>query len=238
MIEGEINVGVIIKPNDPDWTSIGFESTPQGITNIVDFAKNIQDNWDSSITNMSNKYLANNDLFIFPLVDTSNVTNMTNAFNGSSLSDIALIDTSKVSDMNNTFRACRIEDIPLLNMSNVIDLGYCFAGCVNLKTIPKFNTSNVHYMGSVFSGCSSLKNIPVLDTKQVYNNQLMNCFANCPLLSNESLNNIMEMCINAQNGGYATKTLRHVGLSQEQTEVCKTLSNWEELVAKGWTTGY
>ena len=36
----------------PDWSEIGYEDTPQVIIDGFNYAKNIKDNWDSSITNM------------------------------------------------------------------------------------------------------------------------------------------------------------------------------------------
>ena len=54
----------------PDWSEIGYEDTPASIINDFNYAKEIQENWDSSITSMNNKYLSSTNLKIFPLVDT------------------------------------------------------------------------------------------------------------------------------------------------------------------------
>ena len=62
-------------------------------------------------------------------------------------------------------------------------------------------------------------------------------FNNCPKLSDNSLNNIMQMCINAVSYT-GTKTLKYIGLSQTQATTCQSLSNWSAFTNAGWTTGY
>ena len=59
-------------------------------------------------------------------------------------------------------------------------------------------------------------------------------FKNCESLSNESLNNIMQMCINATNYT-GIKTLQGIGLSTSQIDICKTLSNYQAFTEAGWT---
>lgn len=62
-------------------------------------------------------------------------------------------------------------------------------------------------------------------------------FSRCSSLSNESLNNILEMCINATSYT-GTKTLKQIGLTSSQATTCQSLSNWNDFVTAGWTTGY
>jgi len=62
-------------------------------------------------------------------------------------------------------------------------------------------------------------------------------FIHCENLSNESLNNVLQMCINATS--YAgTKTLKYIGLTIAQANICQSLSNWQEFLDAGWTAGY
>ena len=199
----------------PDWSGIGFTDTPKGILNEFDMAKTIQENWDSTITSMNNKYLSDVKLQLFPLVDTSNVTTMQSAFQASNLSSIALIDTSKVTNMSSTFRACKLfADLPQLNTSKVETFQYCFAQC------------------------ESLIDVPVLDTSSVTGFGFQSVFGSCPNLSNDSLNNIMQMCINTKNvyGNY--KKLSEVGLTSDQATICQGLSNYQAFTEAGWSTGY
>lgn len=148
-----------------------------------------------------------------PLIDISSLSNLTNLFNNcSSLITIPLIDTSYANNMSNMFQYCSsLESIPLLNCSNVIHMPY------------------------MFRGCSSLTTVPVLDTSKVTN--MLNMFVNCSALSNETLNNIMQMCINATNYT-GTKTLQQLGLTSTQATTCQGLSNYSSFISAGWTTGY
>lgn len=56
---------------------------------------------------------------------------------------------------------------------------------------------------------------------------------------NESLNNIMTMCINAVKITNSTyKKLSYIGLTQTQATRCKKLSNYQIFLDAGWSTGY
>lgn len=100
---------------------------------------------------------------------------------------------------------------------------------------PKINTSQVTNMNSAFYSSSILRFIPVLDTSNV--TRLYDTFSLCRNLSNESLNNILAMCINATSYT-GTKTLKQIGLSSAQATTCQTLSNYQAFLDVGWTTGY
>jgi len=90
-------------------------------------------------------------------------------------------------------------------------------------------------MSNIFKNCTSLVDVPVFDTSALIN--MTNMFSSCPNLSNNSLNNILTMCINAAKIT-SNKTLKYIGLTEEQANICKTLSNYSAFIAAGWTTGY
>ena len=115
------------------------------------------------------------------------------------------------------------------------DVSEMFYGCTNLTTIPLLDTSSVTTMYAMFQGCTNLTTIPELDTSNV--TIMQNTFNYCPNLSDESLNNILAMCTNATS--YTrTKTLKYIGLTSEQANKCKTLSNYSAFTSAGWTIGY
>ena len=173
--------------SSPNWSEIGYNGTFQMFNNDFNYAKQIYDNWDNTVTNPS--FQTNRNLIYFPFVDTSNVISLVNSF----------------------------------------------SGCTCLRYIPRLDTHNVTSMKSTFTSCSSLLDIEVLSTEKVTNFQ--NCFLNCFNLSNNALNNILEMLTNATI--YAgTKTLRYVGISSDQATICTTLSNYQAFLNAGWTTGY
>lgn len=99
-------------------------------------------------------------------------------------------------------------EISLIDTSNVTNIDYMCQWCSNLTIIPQFNISNVTTMNKAFEGCNSL--------------------------NNDSLNNIMAMCINATSYT-GTKTLTYIGLSTSQIYTCKKLSNWNDFVNAGWS---
>lgn len=172
-----------------------------------------------------------------PLFDTSNM----DTFNGmflwcGELLEIPLFDTSNVTYMPAAFKGCsKLTEVPLFNTSKVINMNETFRLCESLTSIPLLDTSSVTIMSNIFYGCTNLINIPIFNTSNVKNMKYM--VKDCPSLSDESLNNILMMCVNATNYTY-TKTLADIGLTSEQATKCTTLSNYEAFTTAGWTTGY
>lgn len=181
-------------------------------------------------------------------------------YNYKQLVEVELFDTSNVTDMMQMFAYCeKLEIVPLFNTSSVTTMREMFMLCGKLTTIPLFNTTNVTHMGNMFANCSNLTSVPELDTQNVvnmsgmffYNSKLTDVplfntqkvttmadmFANCTRLTNESLNNILKMCINATDYT-ATKTLKAIGLTSSQATTCQSLSNYNDFINAGWTTGY
>lgn len=221
----------------PDWSEIGYQDTPQNIIDGFNYAKSVYDNWDSTVTSLTSEFASDTNLKYMPLVNTSNVTSMYNTFvDCSFLEAVALLDTHEVTNMQYMFLRCTsLKTIPLLDTSNVTTMYGMFSSCTSLKTIPQLNTSNNKSTRTMFSSCDSLETVPLLDTSNVTNMNSM--FSNCPKLSNESLNNILAMCIGATSYT-GTKTLKQIGLSSAQATICQSLSNWSALSSAGWTTGY
>ena len=170
-------------------------------------------------------------------IDTSTMTDMYNMFHHcTNLTTIPLIDTSNVTNMTSMFYSCnKLSSIPLLDTGNVIDMTSMFYSCSNLETVPLLNTTNVKSFYGMFHSCNNLTTVPQFDTSSIISFEYM--FYKCPSLSNESLNNILIMCANA-TGVTSNKTLAKIGLSQEQAQICTTLSNYQAFVNAGWTTGY
>ena len=147
-----------------------------------------------------------------------------------------LLDTSNVTNITGIFRHFQnLKTIPKLNTSNVTRMTGMFEDCPNLISIPQLDTSKVTDMFYMFWGCSNLINIPQLDTSKV--TDMSSMFYNCISLSKDSLNNILAMLANATTFS-GTKTLQYLQLTKEQATTCTTLSNWAACEAAGWTTGY
>jgi fructose-specific component phosphotransferase system IIB-like protein len=194
----------------------------------------------SKVTSMNSTFYKCSSLETIPLIDTSNVTSMNCTFHVcESLKSCPLINTSNVTDFSSIFGYCKsLKELPLLDTSNATRLNSMVTGCTSITEIPQYNTSKVTQMQNTFSGCTSLVTIPVLDTSALSGQYgWYDTFKDCPNLSNTTLNNVLKMCINAKSYT-GTKTLANLGITSDQANICKTLSNYSAFTAAGWTTGY
>lgn len=173
-----------------DWQAIGYSSTPQALINAYDYATYILENW-TPVT-QPNFSVYSRNLIYFPLLDTSNVTSMSNSF----------------------------------------------SSCQQLNSIPLLNTSNVTSFYETFNYCTYLKDVPVLDTSRALD--LYHMFNYCNNLTDKSLNNILQMCINATSYT-GTKTLTAIGITNASyypVSRIQGLSNYQNFINAGWTIGY
>ena len=215
----------------------------------------------SSVTTMEDMFNGCTNLTQIPLLNTSSAVNMQSMFMGcTNLQNISDLDTSKATNMSYMFHACtNLVTIPQLDTSKVTDIRSMFENCEHLMTVPDLNTSSATNMYSLFSGCASLTSIPLLDASNVTDvaymfaactnlvtipqldtskvTNMMYMFMECTNLSDDSLNNVLAMCANATLYT-GTKTLKYIGISEEQATKCTTLSNYEMFTSAGWTTGY
>ena len=111
-----------------------------------------------------------------------------------------------------------------------------FKNCTSLTTAPTLDMSNVTRTVDAFNGCTNLTTMPIWNMPSA--EFVYNMFAGCINLSDESLNNILAMCANATKVSSSFKTLKNIGLTSDQANKCKTLSNYSAFTAAGWTTGY
>ena len=130
--------------------------------------------------------------------------------------------------------------MPLVNTSNATNMTYIFNNCDNLREVPLLNTSNVTSMRNMFYICSKLENIPLLDTSSLNSNSSFQSFCNgCKNLTDTSLDNILQMCINATLYG-GTKTLARLGFNSSDypTSRIQALTHYQDFIDAGWTIGY
>lgn len=176
----------------------------------------MEGDWDSSqLRQCYNMFYGNTEMVEAPFFDTSNVTTMTSMFQ----------------------ECTNLTTVPNYNTSKVTNMGNWLYGCTNLINFPKIDTTKVTYISSACMYCSNLKDVPILNLPNV--TRLTYMFSYCDALTDESLNNIMATCISAVKVTSSSyKHLRNVGLTEEQTERCKTLSNYQAFLDAGWVTGY
>ncbi len=156
------------------------------------------------------------------------------------LKKISFRSGNNIKDMNSMFYRCvELEEVDFSNVdtTNVTNMKDMFYMCQKLTNVPQLNTSRVTDMTRMFYACTALENIPLLDTSNV--TKWENGFYYCSSSTDESLNNILQMCINAIS--YTeTKTLAYLGFNANWCSVSKIqgLSNYQAFLDAGWTTGY
>ena len=195
------------------WSAIGYNGEPKSLQEMFDYSKEIYDNWDNTIIDLKSKVSGDKKLVWFPLVDTSNVTNMNYMF----------------------YKCASLKEVPQLNTSNVTNMSYMFFNCTSLTEIPQFDTSNVTNMSYMFNNCTSLTEIPQFDTSNVINMSEM--FSSCNNLTDTSIDNILQFCITSkiENG-----TLKYLGFNSNVYPInrIEALPHYQDFLDAGWTIGY
>ena len=166
------------------FEQIGYATTPEPFKSGLEYAKQIKDNWDSSITDCYSKYENDKQLYFFPIVNVDNVTNMNYMFQKTNLLVTPTLHTPKCAYAIKLFNSCKLlsyADLSNWTLSNVSSMDSMFKDCENVTTIvlPKGLRPTNAYM--MFSGCKNLTqvNIGDVDFSQCTNMAL--AFSGCPL---------------------------------------------------------
>ena len=195
---------------DIDWSEIGYSSAPDYFANAFNYAKEIYDNWDSSTTGIGYRYQNDKQLVIMPLIDTSNVTDMSSTFSGcANLKCVPLLNTSNVTYMNSTFSNCvNLESVPLFDTSKATNMANMFYNCGKLTSVPLFDTSKATNMNGMFTICQSLTSVPQFNTSNStgFSTMFYNCskLVSVPLLDAgkcETVSSIFDYSSNLENLG-------------------------------------
>lgn len=146
--------------------------------------------------------------------------------------------TPQGTSLNYAFSKFRIlTTIPLIDTSNVTSMVSMFETCLELQSVPLLDTSKVTDFGNMFSGCTQLSSVPLFNTSSVTN--FTNMFSQCRHLSEASLDNILQMCINATSYN-GTKTLVQLGISSSyySSATIQALPHYQDFIDANWTIGY
>lgn len=178
---------------DNPFRNIGYmrgEEVPF-INRELDKAKAVIEAWNPESTT-----LKGTNIMFYPVVDTSKVTSMANAFlNMSNIYSVGLLDTRKVTTMKNMFSGCtNLITIPAFDVKEVTDMSYMFQKCTSLESIPALNSIRATTMSYMFDGATLINSIPTLTTDTVQDMSYM--FQGCTGLVNADLK--------GYNFGYAT----------------------------------
>lgn len=164
--------------------------------------------------------------------------------------DLSSLNVSNVTDMSSIVRGCSgLTDLKLPEATEGLELSLsnAFEGCSSLTTLDLSSLSKytVKSASSLCANCTLLESITFGDftlSQSVFSSYShSNMFKNCPALSDDALNAIMKL-VSVYTSKIPTslsrKTLKYIGLSEEQAAKCVTLSNWALLEETSWTTGY
>ncbi len=200
-----------------DWSAIGYSEEPKSIKEDYNYAKNIYDNWDATQTSYRGMFKNNTTLRIAPLVDTTNGR-----------------------DFSEMFRLCTtLAEVPALNCSNATSCSSMFQNCSNLETV---YITRVHLSAyKMFAYCTNLKNVYLVNVLGASaTSSLEKTFQECLNLTDESLDNILQICINATSF-QGTKTLAYLGITDTTaypTSRIEALPHYQDFLDAGWTIGY
>lgn len=145
---------------------------------------------------------------------------------------------------DNMFQGClKLKSVPAYAPPKQISSSkFMFENCSSLVTAPAFDFTNVNNIYHMFYGCSNLVNLPTFNIKNGGVQNLQEAFTGCDNLSDDSLNKILNLIIRIESGFSSlphARSLNIIGLTAEQVDRCKTLSNWSAFEnLNNWSTGY
>lgn len=206
---------------EPDWTQY-FRNALEGGT---------------SANNAKTKFVKLFIKFPFKFIPTGN--SLDYCFRDFSyLDETPDIDMTNITSMVYTFDSCiRLNTIRQYDTSNVTNMeSVCHN--TNISSFPLLNTSKVTNMSKMLGTCSRLTTVPVLNTSSV--TDMTNMFQNDLALTTDSLDNILQMCINATSYT-GTKTLATLGISNVNyypIATIQALPHYSDFVSAGWSIGY
>lgn len=165
----------------------------------------------------------------------SEVAITTNVSGGADLNDYFINSVQPGSSQMSGFAEYSIKKIPENLVIGQTYMNGLFTNLKAITSIPYFDTTGITGFRYFCNGCSELINVPIYNTASVLGPYGMSdMFKMCSKLSDESLNNILKMCIDATSFT-GTKTLTNVGLDAQQKAKCQYLSNWNDFVNAGWS---
>lgn len=240
---GETNVTNYATANvnveDTRWQEIGYSSEPTSIQDGIDYAKDIMNDWDATITDRTQAFKDDKLLKYFPSVDTSKITNAGEMFRNSGVECVPddLFAENQVVDTNGMFQYCyelkEVGDFKTTGKKQNM-----FEQCSSLKKVGTIYITNQSYYGYTFNNCSNLETIEGIVISNSVASLTTPMFSNCPKLSDATLKMILNFLKTIPNQSSSYKKLKSFGLSETQANKCITFDEWTPLSTDGWTTGY
>lgn len=177
-----------------------------GCTNLINISNIVSNTNGADCTHMFENCINVNNI---DNINIANITASSSMFYNTNISEINGANF-KFPDLQNAYAMFAM----MPNLTNVIDL--------NLST-----ATNVRFL---YSGCRNLISVSNIDINGA--TDIWGMFENCVNLSNDSLSNIMKMCINAIN--VTNKSLNRVFENYDYIHKCMNLPEYSDLVNAGW----
>ena len=194
-----------------------------------------------NVTNMAGMFSFCSNLKTIPKINTAKVTDMSTMFSVcKNLEEIPLLDTSNVTNMHEMFGNCELlRTIPELNTVSVSSMPSMFINCSSIKDIPLLEASSVTNVWQIFDGCELLENLGGLkNLGQAYSTTMTAndgwyslVLSKCPLLTHDSLMNVINNLYDIATKGVKTQklVLGSTNLAKLTAEEVAIATN------KGWT---
>lgn len=171
-----------------------------------------------NVTNMAGMFSFCSNLKTIPKINTAKVTDMSTMFSVcKNLEEIPLLDTSNVTNMHEMFGNCELlRTIPELNTVSVSSMPSMFINCSSIKDIPLLEASSVTNVWQIFDGCELLENLGGLkNLGQAYSTTMTAndgwyslVLSKCPLLTHDSLMNVINNLYDIKSKGVKQQTLQ------------------------------
>ena len=189
------------------------------------------------IDNMFGRCLRLQTISNLKIINVNRANSMfVNCTNLISISDLTL---SNINIVSNMFRYCSsLTTISNLNyLMNPPSTSYLsiFEECNNLTSITNVNVHGVTNLQLMFADLINLENFSIFDTSSVEN--FGYAFRYCNKLSDASIQNIINMCLNSNVTKNKNTHNTNIGSPFYLTNIANTRyqNRWSELTAAGWT---
>jgi len=167
----------------PDWEQIGYEETPESIVVGYEYALEVAENWDPTITNRQLAFRDNYNLVYFPVVDMSNATIADRMFlgcTGLQFFPDGLDFSSITTNISGFFKQCSglktIKIGPFGSSNSELNANEFANSCYSLKKV-ELDCSHIKYLNSAFTNCYSLTNLILINTDDIQ--EIENAFKYC-----------------------------------------------------------
>ena len=195
-----------------DFSVIGYATTPEPFKSGIEYAKQIKDTWNDSITNCGSKYDGDKQLYFFPIVNVDNVTQMHYMFQNTNLLVVPDLNTPKCDYLMGTFKGCGsllYADLSHWTLSKVTSVSSMFSGCERVSTIILPKGLRPRFAAGMFDNCKALTQVNIKDIDFSQCIDMSDAFANCyGLTVIPSLNT--GMCNNLQGIFYGSNNIVRV----------------------------